>query len=283
MNKNKLFKNFLKENILMVLGLSVIGLVLVIISKLKTGFVFSLAYDIGSIFLISGVYTILDTCFLKNSLVNLVIEKVNLNKQINETGLIEVGNNLLNIKYKEYFEAAEKNIDILHIYGRTWTNQNIDFIKETVLNKRCHLRVIIMDPESLFVPALENHFDYATGELAKYINDVTKVWKTFYVSLSEKHRYFTDRSFRKVNSRKYATNQYGTMELYYHKGQPTNSIYRIDDKIVVVETKTSKIKSTNMSYTIYKRNKDCNNLYEIYLQEIDRLVKDSLKVDLDNN
>lgn len=281
MSKNNWFKTFLKENMLMALGLSTTGLVFVIISKLSNGFWYSLAYDIGSIILISGVYTVLDTCFLKNSLVNLVIEKVNLNKQINETGLIEIGNNLLDIKYKDYFVAAEKNIDILHIYGRTWTNQNIDFIKDAVLNKKCHLRIIILSPDSLFLPALEDHFGYSFGELKKYINDVTKVWKACYKPLAEKQKYFSDKVYRRSNPKNYKSKDHGTMQLYYHKGQPTNSIYRIDDKIVVVETKTSRIKSTNMSYTIYKKNKDCNNLYDIYLQELDRLIQESEKVDLD--
>jgi hypothetical protein len=229
--------------------------------------------------LISGIYTIFDTYFLKKELIELVIEKVNLNKNINETGLVEIGSNLSDIKYKEYLQGAEKNIDILHIYGRTWTNNNVDFIKDAVINRKCNLRVIIMNPESVFISALENHFNYPSGEIQKYIKEMTKIWKICNDNVIEKQKYFTDKAYKKSHPKQFKTKNYGSLKMYYYNGQPTNSIYRIDDKIIVVEGKTSSEKSTNTTYMVYKEINNCNSLYQMYLFELERIIKESTSVD----
>ena len=58
-------------------------------------------------------------------------KKASLDKEIDDTGLIKVDSILTNINYKEQFENAKTNIDIVHNYARTWTTNNYDFIKQT--------------------------------------------------------------------------------------------------------------------------------------------------------
>lgn len=69
--------------------------------------------------------------------------------------------------------------------------------------------------------------------------------------------------------------------MYYFNGQPTNSIYRIDDKIIVVSCKNSKIKSIHLPYMIFKNN-ESNGMYKTYLGEIDNIINEATKVDLEN-
>lgn len=235
--------------------------------------------NIGSVLLISGIYTILDTYFLKNDLIDLIIEKVSLDKNVDNTGLIEIGNNLSDINYKDYFTKAKKEIDIMHIYGRTWTANNIDYIKSCIYDRRCKLRIILLDPTSKFVPALESHFGYDAGLLNKYIIESTKIWRDCYKCVDEKKLYFSSRAIRNKKRKNYKTNKYGALEFYYFNGQPTNSLYRIDDKIIVVETKTSNEKSISMPYIIVKKNSNDNNLYNTYFNEIERVISQARKVD----
>lgn len=54
-------------------------------------------------------------------------------------------------------------------------------------------------------------------------------WKSLYYEVEEKRR----RCFKKGNS-SYKNKKCGTVELYYFNGQPTNSLYRIDNKMIVV-------------------------------------------------
>ena len=105
----------------------------------------SLIANIGSVLLVSGIYTIIDNMYLKESLIELVVEKVSLNKEIDDTGLIKVDSTLTNIQYKKFFESANSNIDIVHNYARTWTANNFDFIRKAVMNKKCSLRVILLN------------------------------------------------------------------------------------------------------------------------------------------
>lgn len=210
----------------------------------------------------------------------MVIEKVKLQKDIEESGLIEVGANLGDIHYQNYFKVATSNIDLLHVYARTWTNTNFDFIKETVLNKKCRLRIVLLNPESPFVPALEKHYGYSGGELKKYIIEVTKQWKLLAEMVEEKRRYFSDRSYRKTHRKSYETTAYGRVELYYYNGQPTNSLYRIDDKIVLVCTKTSRDRSIHIPYMIYEKGKNQNNMYDIFSQEMEKTIKEAASVNL---
>ena len=179
-------------------------------------------------------------------MIDMVIEKVNLDNSIDETGLMEVGINIGNIHYQEFFFYSNSNIDILHVYARTWTNTNYEFIKDTVLNKKCRLRVILLNTESLFVPALEKHYGYSEGDLVKYINEVTQQWINLAELVAEKRKYFTDTTYRKKNKKSYRTKEYGSVEIYYYNGQPTNSLYRVDDNMIMVSAKTSKDRSVHI-------------------------------------
>lgn len=257
----------------------IIALICAIIGILCMWLGNSLVSNIGSVLLVSGIYTIIDNMYLKKSLIELVIQKVSLDKEIDDTGLIKIDSVLTNIGYRDHFEKVTSNIDIIHNYARTWTTNNFDFIRNTVLNKECHLRVVLLNPESPFVPALEKHYGYAEGHLIELINEVTEKWKSLYRDVEEKRK-----ACSKKKSSTYKNKHCGSVELYYFNGQPTNSLYRIDDKIIVVNAKNSKEKSVYLPYSIFSNNGE-KGLYHVYLKEIEAIIKEAIKVELveDNN
>lgn len=234
----------------------------------------SLIANIGSVLLVSGIYTIIDNMYLKESLIELVVEKVSLNKEIDDTGLIKVDSTLTNIQYKKFFESANSNIDIVHNYARTWTANNFDFIRKAVMNKKCSLRVILLNPDSLFVPALERHYGYQKGQLKELIYEVSNKWKGLYRDVQEKR----NNCLKKSSS--YKNKECGTVQLFYFNGQPTNSMYRIDDKMIIVNSKGSKEKSVYLPYSIYKSNGE-KGLYHVYMEEIETIIKEATKVELE--
>lgn len=257
---------FSLRHIIVALGCALIGILCMWLGN-------SLISNVGSVLLVSGIYTIIDNMYLKKSLLDLIVQKVSLNKDIDSTGLIKIDSTLTNINYKEYFENAKSSIDILHNYARTWTTNNFDFIKYTVMNKECKLRVILLNPESPFISALEKHYDYSEGELVKLIKEVSEKWKSLYCEVEEKRKHCMQKK-----SSSYKNKHCGTVELYYFNGQPTNSIYRIDDKIVVVTSKNSKEKSVYLPYAIYKNNGE-KGLYCTYLKEIETIINEATRVD----
>ncbi len=254
---------FFSIHTIIALMIAIVGIVCIWIGG---GLTFEdLASNIGSVLLVSGIYTIIDNMLLKTSLVELVIKKVGLNKDIDETGLDEIGTTLANIHYQELFKEAKANIDIVHNYARTWTTNNFDFIRNVLLNNECRLRVVLLNPRSLFVPALEKHYGYTEGQLIQLIGEAVEKWKSLYREVEEHH--------------KLKEPHIGTVELYYFNGQPTDSLYRIDNRIVVVATKHSKSKSIYLPYTIYQNNGE-KGLYSMYLKEIEKVIKDSTKINL---
>ena len=258
---------FSLRHIIVALGCAIIGILCMWLGN-------QLVSNVGSVLLVSGIYTIIDNMYLKKSLIELVIQKVSLDKEIDDTGLIKIDSVLTNIGYREHFEKATSNIDIVHNYARTWTTNNFDFIRNTVMNKECHLRVVLLNPESPFVPALEKHYGYAEGHLTELINEVTEKWKSLYCDVEEKRK-----ACSKKKSSTYKNKHYGSVELYYFNGQPTNSLYRIDDKIIVVNSKNSKEKSVYLPYTIFQNNGE-RGLYYVYLEEIETIIKEAEKVEL---
>lgn len=233
---------------------------------------FEIVQNIGSVLLVSGVYTIIDNFFLKKSLIELVIQKVKLDREIDSCGLVELGSTLTNIDYKELIENSENNIDIIHNYGRTWTTNNFDFVKKNVLEKKCNVRVVLLNPDSLFVPALEKHYNYTTGELKKLILEMTDKWYMLKEELEQKKQ-----ECKKKTHSRYKNKKYGNLELYYFNGQPTNSLYRLDDIIIVVNSKTSKQKSIFLPYAIYQNN-GSEGMYTEYVKEINTIIEESTKV-----
>lgn len=128
---------------------------------------------------ISGILGIINEYILKETLVELILDKLRIKSEVDISGLDEILPGITEINYKGYFKKAKKNIYIVHIYGRTWTNNNIDEIMDRIMssNSKVKVRVVLVDPDSPFVPGLEKHFDYKEGELKKLIAEVGHIWK----------------------------------------------------------------------------------------------------------
>lgn len=262
--KNKILKS---KYIIVSLVLSLVGICLLYISESYFKEIWKIIFSqIAVAILISVIIGIINEYVLKESLVDMILEKIKIKEDVNKTGLEELVSSIGEINYKYYFKSASKNIDIVHVYGRSWTNSNIDEIQDRVMKSNCKVRVILVDPESKFIEGLEGHFDYDSGRLKEEIKNVSLRWKEIY---------------DKKNIRNKKATQ-GHIELYYHKGHPSNALYRIDDRIIVVHTKTTKGRTTRIPAMIFKDTKKNDCFYNIYLKEIDELVNQSTKVDFKN-
>ena len=56
-------------------------------------------------------------------------------------------------------------------------------------------------------------------------------------------------------------------------------MYRIDDRVIVVQTKTTREKTTRMPAMIFKDTNKKECFYNIYLKEIEQLIKESREVE----
>ncbi len=262
--KNKIFKcNY----IIVSLVLALFGIGVLYVSESYFTSIWKIIFSqIALAILISVIIGIINEYILKDSLVDMILEKIKIKEYVNKTGLEEMVSSIGEINYKYYFKNANKNIDIVHVYGRSWTNSNLDEINDRVIKSNCKVRVILVDPESKFIEGLEGHFDYNSGKLKEEIKNVSLRWKEIYDEKNKKNKKSTQ----------------GNIELYYHKGHPSNALYRIDNRIIVVHTKTTKGRTTRIPGMVFKDTSKSDCFYEIYLKEIEELVNQSTKINFDN-
>lgn len=223
--------------------------------------------NIGIAFFFTGIAGIIQEYVLKNTLVNLIFSKLALKEDIERTGIVSVYPNLSDLNYRPLFKQAKKNIDIYHVYGQTWTNTYIEDIEDRLLNSNCKIRIILLAPDSTFIPGLAEIYNgKKPEELKQLIQEVSKLWKRIYLKKMQQKR-------KKRQS---------TIELYYHNGFPASSLYRIDDQIVYVQSKMTKGKSKKLSAYIC-RNTDKADLFDNYLEEMnDIIANEATKVEWDS-
>lgn len=251
----------------------VIAFILIIIGILLMCFLSENPFwnNVSSVLLVSGAFTVINDMFLKRSLIELILQKIELNQAIHDTGLTVVNRGLDKINYRDYFKKAKSNIDIIHNYGKTWTENNFGFIEKVVLYKKCKLRIVLLNPNSLFVPALAEHYGCSIEVLKKNIEEAVNTWRKLYQKL------------KKLNAGKRSRTECGILELYFFNGQPTNSIYRIDNSIILIHTKNSKGKSIDLPYLVFQKDNDDDDkgFYDSYLNEVEAIIQEADKVNLE--
>ncbi|WP_419886230.1 hypothetical protein [Paenibacillus sp. B-A-8] len=219
--------------------------------------------NLGTAFFFTGIFGLVQEYILKDKLVDVILSKLNLKKDIDRTGIESIFFGISDIDYGFFLKKAVKNIDIVHVYGRTWTNSNVDEIKDRLIRSNCKIRIVLLDPNSLFIPALAAHYNQAPEELKQSIKYVSNTWKEAYLEKEQVKR-------RKTQS---------SIDLYYHTGFPANSLYRIDERLIFVQNKMTKGKSKKLPSFIYSKLDKGDSLYNDNLLEIEALINEAVKVD----
>ncbi|MBJ8095570.1 hypothetical protein [Bacillus cereus] len=247
-------------------GFIILGLILLIISQfISNNFFKNLVDDVASALLIAGTVGFISEVTLKDKMVSLILEKLQLKEQIDKTGVVSFTKDIGDIDFRFYFKAAKKQIDIVHIYGRTWTHTNLTQIKDKLRNSNCKIRVILLHPESDFISGLTSTYNCSEEEIRKRITDVENIWREIY---QEKQR---------VKRRKTQS----TLDLYYTKFLPMHSLYRFDGNVIQIQAKTTPGRSGDLTTIICKENSKADNLYNKYIHEIDELIEFSELLNLE--
>ncbi|MFT4407921.1 hypothetical protein [Bacillus cereus] len=212
--------------------------------------------NIGAALLISGVFTGFNEYFMKDKLVEMIFAKLKLKEDIQKTGIDETILDWAKVDYGYYIKNAKNTIDVFQTYGETWTKMNQDHFVSSLLNSDCKIRVFLMSPDSKFLPALADQYGKTPEELKATIERVKKLWEDIYE--------------RKSEQRERATQS--ELHLYFHDLLPSRSIYRMDDKVIVVDTTMMKGRSSKLPVLICSNTKKTNDFYDYYVNELDQLV-----------
>lgn len=175
-------------------------------------------------------------------------------------GIKNIYSTVENIDYNQLIKGTKKNIDIIHIHGMTWTNNNRESLKKKLKCPGVSIRVILLDIHGLFFNPYSEFIGKNSEYLIKKTEEVLDIWDTMY---------------REATSNR--TKNGANLIMYFHNGFPSKSLYRFDDTIIASPTVMMEDKSPN-SPTIHCQkmsNSDC--AFEEYMQEIEWLIAHSAK------
>lgn len=210
--------------------------------------------SIGSVLIISGIYNVIYEYSIRKSMLNIIREELEIKEYITKTGVTHIKLQLSDIPYKELFQDVRSEIDIVHSYGNSWSEANVDYIRDTLKNKRnITIRVILLSPQSRLIEGLyELYRKDSIDDLHRSMKNSIDTW------------------FELVGL---ANSTQNNIKIYYHDQNPTHSIYRFDDIIVNVSNLIHDEKTTKLPTIICKRNDEYKEtLYSRYYEEIENII-----------
>lgn len=204
----------LKASIFIIIFLSV-GIICICISYtelfLTNILVQLILREIGGLFLVSSSVSLVWELFAKRKLLDEIIAKTNLNRDIMDTGIFKITDSFLKIsndEWKSFFKSA-KEIDFFFCYARSWRRNRRDDFNEIKKKGNIQIRVILPDPNhSDTINELARRFNYSSQDLKNMIEEAINYFK----GLKE--------------------NSNIKLQLQLLKEAPLYSIYRFDDIII---------------------------------------------------
>jgi hypothetical protein len=133
----------------------------------------ALAREAGALLLVSGVITILWDLLGKRALLDEVLAKAQLSRDIDEAGVSRITDSFQSEKldWASYFRATN-NLDIFVSYARSWRNTYLEELRRLARKKNARIRVVLPDPEDeQTVLELSRRFDYRPERLVNLIEE----------------------------------------------------------------------------------------------------------------
>ena len=229
------------------------GALFVIANKIKSVALLNFFNSVGAVLIVSGVYNVIYEYILKTKLINLIVEKVKLKSSIDKVGINDIMLRSDDVPYRELIRETKSAMTIVHAYGATWTRNYIEIIKQQCLQRNIDITVILLSINSKFCDSIEVHYGKEKGSMANSIQRVTEYWKELGKEVSAK----------------------SVLKVYYFDGNPVHSLYKFDNRIVVVSNKISNKLSLNLPCIICNQKKEVKEgLYYIYEEEIGELISE---------
>ena len=133
----------------------------------------ALSREAGALLLVSGVITLLWDLLGKRALLDEVLAKAQLSRDIDEAGVSRITDSFQSEKldWASYFRAGN-NLDLFVSYARSWRNTHLEELRRLARKKNARIRVVLPDPEDeQTVLELSRRYDYAPDRLVSLIEE----------------------------------------------------------------------------------------------------------------
>lgn len=260
----KKFKVLGKVDVSIVLMLFLAGVIIGVFSQVVPGehtLIRSVLDDIAAGFMFSAVLAFIQERISQSHLIELILSKVNLKKEISEIGVESINTGADKVDFNTLIENGKDNIDIVHAYGRTWTGTQYSSLVRKLRDSNCNIRVVLLDPNSDLIPAFAKYSRKTVQELKEEIEKVTKTLK----------RIYEDSGIDDVSR----------FKIYYHNGLQTTALYRADSKLIAVHLKlSSQSKELKFPTIICNATNTNHDLFHAYMEDMEDLINESTEIDL---
>jgi hypothetical protein len=155
------------------------------------------------------------------------------------------------LPFQELFATAT-SIDIVLVYGRTWIENNAQYIARALSNPETAIRVCTLSPDSPSIPGFCYHFESKSPEeLKKRIEDSTSSW----VKLAR------DGGRR------------GSLKLYRSANIITHSFYRFDETLYFVPRSlaSDKVRSSP-PILVYRKTSQPDDFFSWIMRDFERII-----------
>lgn len=246
-------------SVIICLGLGGISIVLFIIAGTISNSTWNnILNNIASVLLVSGIVSIINEYVLRNQLIDTIYNKTGLKEDINKAGLAKIFLDINKVDYEKFFEKKCTQIDIVHVYGKSWTSKHLKMFTEKLKKEKCKIRVFLVSPDSEFIKPLSTFYNVSEEELKTNMNSVIKMWK----EINEK-------------------GNKGIVEVYYHKGNPTASFYKANNSIIIVNSSMAAGRDLLPPAFLYtKSDKGNEAIFDWATKQIERLLETSEIINL---
>jgi len=207
---------------------------------------------------ISGIMSIILSRQNANQVIEMAVENTGVGKEAFFNGLKHISPSFKSVDYREKLKNTNQEIDIFVIYASSWLKENLGVIIEAVRNKNVKLRLCFLDPNSTSAKALNEKFE--EGDLISRIKDSLEFVKNT------------------LSREKMIKNN---IKVYLQKHVPQHCIYRMDDKIYVINYVLNPGRRDTPVFCFEKKEMK-TGLYSYYLGDLEGLLcsKSAWEIDI---
>jgi hypothetical protein len=217
----------------------------------------SILTNIASVILVSGIVSVANEYVLKTELMDIIFTNMNVKDDMKNTGLVKIFLDINKVDYEKFFDKTNKEIDIVHVYGRSWTAKHLKMFCSKVTKERCSIRVFLISPDSEYVKPLSEFYRMTEEQLKANMNEVLEMWKQ------------VDEKCKKGGK--------GNIKVYYHKGNPSHALYRSDNSVMLVPNNLASGRDELPPAFLYTKT-EREGIYKWCLIQINKLVDESQQI-----
>lgn len=206
--------------------------------------------------IVTGFFTLINNLLLRQSLIDLIYEKINFKYALEDVGVIDLYTDLRDFEYTQWIVKAH-DINIAHVYGQTWTSMNKQTLIEAIQKNNCKVTVILLSQNSSFIKPLAEYYGYSESKLRNKIMTTEEEWKATRAKLKGKSA--------KNRLNVYSANMF-----------PAYSMYRFDKVLVKVDNRLiSEEKGKLLNIAICQDIGEETSYYSNCMRDFSNLVKHS--------